>query len=462
MDADVVVIGCGPAGFYAARGAARAGLSVVLVEKGPLGGTGLRTGCLPVKVLLDGVRLRQAGAAGPGSRAAARAAPRAWGRALLRRTAGTMAGVECSLGQALGRDGVQVIHAEAELLDPRTVRAGEKSISCSSIVIATGTRAAAPAGIALDGAAIATHAEAVAWREVPRSIVIVGGDVEGIELACLFAHLGSRVHVVERLAEILPGQDRELVQPVESRLSRLGAWFHLGAEAIAARPTRGGAEVMLAGGASVRAEKVLVTGLREPNLPAGLEAAGVAAGPGRIPVDPSCRTSAANVYAVGDINGACGMAHVAIQQGMLVARVLRGGAPGPSAWPSLPRAMFTIPEVAGAGAQARDLDRQGIAYTRSTVALADTWRGISKGVREGFVTLLAAPGGRLLGAWAVGGGAPDIAAPFGAHVDRGATADDLLETLFIHPTMSEALLEAAWCFSTAAWAGRQPRQPGAR
>ena len=449
MDVDVVVIGCGPAGYYAARAAARAGLRTVMVDKGPLGGTGLRTGCLPVKMLLDAVR----------ERGRASAAPRGWGRATLRRTAAAMVGVEQRLEQALRRDGVQVVRGEAELLDAGAVRAGGRTISCGSIVLATGTRAAAPAGIDLDGQVVVSHVEAVSWREVPRSVAIVGGDVEGIELACLFAHLGSRVHIIEMKGEILPGQDRELVQPVEKRLDALGVRFHLGAAASGVRQARGGAEVLCADGEVVRAERVLVTGVRRPNLPAGLGRAGVVADENRIPVDSRFRTSAPGVYAVGDINGLCGMAHAAIQQGMLLGRILRGGPPGPTAWPSLPRAMFTIPEVAGAGAQARDLDSRGIAYRRTTVRLADTWRGISRGIGDGFVTALAAPDGRLLGLWAVGEGASEIAAPYGALVDRGVTADDLLEGLVIHPTLSEALLEAAWPLSTAAGAGRQSRPP---
>jgi dihydrolipoamide dehydrogenase len=450
MDADVVVIGCGPAGFYAARGAARAGLRSVMVESGALGGTGFRSGCLPVKMLLDVVRARK-GAAG-----------RAWGGALLRRTAAAMVGVEKRLADGLRGDEVEIVRGEAEFLDAHTVRAGGQTISAQAIVIATGTRPAAPAGIEMDGRMVVSHAEAVSWRDVPRSVAIVGGDVEGIELACLFAHLGSRVHVVELKPEILPGQDRDLVAPVETRLASLGVQLHLGAAASGVRSVHGRAEVLCADGRTVQVDRVIVTGIRRPNLPAGLDRAGVAAGEDRIPVDSGFRTNAPNIYAVGDINGLCGMAHAAIQQGMLIARIITGGRPGPAAWPSLPRAMFTIPEVAGAGAQARDLERRGTAYARSTVRLADTWRGISREVREGFVTVLAGTDGKLLGIWACGEGASEIAAPFGALVDRGATADDVLESLVIHPTLSEALLEACWPLSTAAGVGRQSRPPAGR
>jgi dihydrolipoamide dehydrogenase len=460
---DVVVLGCGPAGYYAALACARAGLATAIVERAELGGTGFRWGCLPVKMMLDAVRARlQASPRRASLPAPPRPVPRAFGGRLLRRTAEAMAGVESGMEQRLRAAGVTIVFGEAELLDARTVRAGGRVVAAPTIVIATGTRPAAPQGIELDGETVVSHVDLVSWRALPRSAAIVGADVEGIEIACLLAHLGTRVELIEMQGEILPGQDRDIVQPVGERLSALGATFHLGAAAAAVRRHRGWADVLLSDGGSVRAEKVIVTGLRRPNLPRGLDAAGVAHEAHRIPVDARFRTSALNLYAIGDINGLCGMAHTAIQQGILLARVIRGGGPGPSAWPSLPRALYTIPEVAGAGAQARDLERLGVSYRRSTYQLADSWRGISKGIRDGFLTMLAGEDGRILGIWACGDGVSEIAAPFGALVDRGATADELLESLFIHPTLSEALLEAAWPLSTAASADRPPLSRGGR
>jgi dihydrolipoamide dehydrogenase len=355
-----------------------------------------------------------------------------------------MVGVERRMAQELERHGVQMVHGEGEFVDAHTIRAGGAAFTAPTIVIATGTRPGAPAAIALDGNTVASHADLVGWRAAPATAVVVGADVEGIELACLLAHLGTRVELIEKLGEILPGMDRDLVRPVEERLCALGVRFRLSTEVTGVRPERGGAAVLLADGNAIRARKVIVTGVRTPNFPDGLGNAGIACSPDRIRVDARFRTSIPHIYAIGDINGLCGMAHAAIQQGILLARIIRGGRPGPSSWPSLPRAIFTIPEIAGAGSQARELDARGVAYTRATVALPDTWRGISKGLREGFVTVLAGEDRRLLGIWACGEGASELAAPFGFLLDRGATVDELLESLFIHPTLSEGLLEAAW------------------
>jgi dihydrolipoamide dehydrogenase len=442
MSIGVLILGCGPAGYYAALGCARAGLRTTVVEKGELGGTGFRWGCLPVKMMLDELRSRQVG--DRAGAAPASAASRRFGRGLLARTSAAMVGVERRMAEELGRHGVQVVHGQGEFVDAHTIRAGGPVFSAPTIVIATGTSPWAPAGVTLNGDAVASHADLVGWRAAPATAAIVGADVEGVELACLLAHLGTRVELIEKLGEILPGMDRDLVRPVEERLRALGVRFRLSTEVTGVRPERAGATVLLADGSVVRARRVLVTGVRRPNFPDGLGNAGIACSPDRISVDDRFRTSVPHIYAIGDINGLCGMAHAAIQQGILLARVIRGGRPGPSVWPSLPRAIFTIPEIAGAGSQARELDTRGVAYTRATVALPDTWRGISRGLRAGFVTMLAGEDRKLFGLWACGEGASELAAPFGFLLDRGATVDDLLESLFIHPTLSEGLLEAAW------------------
>jgi dihydrolipoamide dehydrogenase len=188
--------------------------------------------------------------------------------------------------------------------------------------------------------------------------------------------------------------------------------------------------------------RVLVTGLRAPNLPGGLAEAGVVCDAARIPVDGHFRTSVSHIYAIGDVNGLCGMAHAAIQQGLLLPGVLRGEPPAPADFPSPPRALFTVPEIAGARLQERELQARGLPFRAATVQLADTWRGLSHGLREGFLKALAAPDGRLLGIWVCAENASELAAPYGALLARGATVEEVRRSLFIHPTLAEALLEA--------------------
>jgi dihydrolipoamide dehydrogenase len=428
VDTELLVLGCGPAGWYCALEAARAGFRTALAEKAELGGTGFRWGCLPVKMGLDAMRR---------------------GRAALPSLA-AMREVERRLEEGLRAAGVALLAGEASFLDAHTLSVGGRQVRAETVVIATGTRPAAPAspgfapaGLALDGQRVASHVELVRRGRAPRSAVVVGADVEGVELACLLAGMGSRVRLLEQLPEILPGQDRDLAGPVQAKLEGLGVRLHLGARVAGAAARARGAVVVLQSGEELAAELVLLTGLRAPNLPAGLDRAGVAWEADRIPVDERFRTSVPHVYAIGDVNGRCGMAHAAIQQGLLLPRSLRGGPPAPAAYPAPPRAVFTVPEIAGAGLQERELQAQGLPFRSTRVQLAETWRGLSRERQEGFLKVLAAPEGRLLGLWVCAEDASELAAPFGPLLERQATVEEVRRSLFIHPTLAEALLEAA-------------------
>jgi dihydrolipoamide dehydrogenase len=446
METELLVLGSGPAGWYCALEAARAGFRTALAERAELGGTGFRWGCLPVKMALDGLRE----ALPPGS---ARARRRRLPRPALPSPA-RLAEVERRLEEGLRAAGVALLAGEASFLDARTLVVGSERIRAEVVVIATGTRPAAPAGIELDGERVASHADLVRGGRAPRTVAVVGADVEGVELACLLSGLGARVHLLEQESEILPGQDRDLADPVRETLEALGVRLRLGARVVGAGAAvrsplaaRGEARlrraaVRLAGGEELAVERVLVTGLRAPNIPAGLREAGVACAEDRIPVDACFRTSVPHVYAIGDVNGLCGMAHAAIQQGLLLPRSLRGGPPAPAAWPSPPRALFTIPEIAGAGLQERELRARGLPFRRARVELADTWRGLSRGLRQGFLKALAAPDGRLLGIWVCAENASELSAPFGPLLEHGAGVEEVRRSLFIHPTLAEALLEA--------------------
>jgi dihydrolipoamide dehydrogenase len=427
VDTELLVLGSGPAGWYCALEAARAGFRTALAEKAELGGTGFRWGCLPVKMGLDAMRR---------------------GRAALP-TPARLREVERRLEEGLRAAGVTLLAGEASFLDAHTLSVGGRQVRAGTVVIATGTRPAAPAGLALDGRRMISHVELVRQARAPRGearlrrAAVVGADVEGVELACLLAGMGSRVQLLEQLPEILPGQDRDLADPVQARLQALGVRLHLGARVASAATRARGAVLVLESGEELAAELVLLAGLRAPNLPAGLDRAGVAWEADRIPVDDRFRTSAPNIYAIGDINGLCGMAHAAIQQGLLLPGSLRGEPPAPAAYPAPPRAVFTIPEIAGAGLQERELQARGQPFRGARVELAETWRGFSRERQGGFLKVLAAPDGRLLGLWVCAEDASELAAPFGPLLERQATLEEVRRSLFIHPTLAEALLEAA-------------------
>ena len=433
------MLGGGAAGFYCALSAAREGFRTVLVEKAQLGGTAFRWGCLPVKMALD--RLKSRGGRFPGRRPSS----------LLREVARALDGLETRLRRQLEEAGVEIILGEGAFVSERTFRVGERELRGRHVVLATGTSAAGPPVLELDGDRVISHVEVFAAAGVPRSLLIVGADVEGAEFAALFSALGCRVVLVEQEQELLPGMDRDLAAPVEAALRRSGVQLRLGAAVTAAAARRGGVALELASGDPVAGERVLVTGLRRANLPAGLERTGVEWEPDRIRVGPSLATTCPGVYAIGDVNGLLGMAHAAIQQGILLPRSLREGRPlDQRRWQAYrrpPRAVYTLPEIGGAGFTERELQRAGTPYGLTTVALEDTWRGLSlsgTGPGRGFLKLLTGEAEEILGIWVVSHGAAEAGALFGLLIEGGLTVSQLAGSLITHPTLGEALREAAF------------------
>ncbi len=444
MNFDVLVLGSGPAGYYCALNCARLGKKTVLVEKDRLGGTGFRWGCLPLKMMLD--RIRRPAAADTSKYRAS----------VITETAGRIEAVETRIERRLTGAGVTLIKGQGRFVDPGTFRLGKRSISASHIVIGTGTEPAGCPGVPLDGKRIISHKDVLSLPRAPKKILILGGDVEGVEFACLFSRLGTQVTVVEKEAEILPGTDRDLVEPLEVQLTARGVRLTTEAVVRSCSTDEAAAIVDLDNGSHLSGDTVLVTGLRRANLPEGLETAGVDHDEQKIGVDDDLQTSCGGIYAAGDINGITGMAHAAIQQALLVARrITKGAVLGITegavrriapAGPPYPRAIYTLPEIAGAGYQETELKAAGIPYKYRRYRIGDTWRGFSKGIDEGFVKILAGRDDRILGIWMCGGYASELASLFGALVSKNLTVGELLHSLILHPTLGEALLEAAMEF----------------
>jgi len=435
---DVLVLGSGPAGFYCALNCARLGRKTILVERERFGGTGFRWGCLPVKMMLDRMRTGAAAEGGADKESIGSAA------SVIGGTARRIQEVETRIRGRLKAAGVEVVQGEGRLADPNTFRLGENTISATRIVIACGTEPAGWPGVSLDGETVLSHREVLGLSEIPEHLLILGGDVEGIEFACLFSRLGGRVTVIEQVRSILPGTDPELAEPIRRDLLDRGVSLKTGAEVQGCTPDRGWA-VSLGDGSQLRGDRLLVTGLRRPNFPEGLDRVGVEHDSQKIKVDSDLQTSCDTIYAVGDINGITGMAHAAIQQGLLAARRIAGlgGSAGPTPTsPPYPRAIYTLPEIAGAGYQANELDADGIPYRRLLYRLGDTWRGFSKRIDEGFVKVLAGEDDRILGLWICGADASEQASLFGPLLAGGLTIDGLRDGLILHPTLGEAALEA--------------------
>ena len=442
MQYDVLVLGSGPAGFYCALNCARLGGKTILVERDRLGGTGFRWGCLPVKMMLD--RLR----AGAGAEGSSDTDFRGDAVSVITDTFRRIQEVETRIRRRLTTAGVEVIQNEGRLVDPNTFHLGRRRISASRIVIATGTEPAGWPGVSLDGETVISHRDVLGLTGIPEHLLILGGDVEGIEFACLFARLGGRVTVIEKEQQILPGMDPDLAIPIEEALLGRGVCLRTGAEVRDCAVDRG-ATVSLGDGSQIEGDRVLVTGLRRPNFPEGLERVGVEHDGHKIKVNIDLQSSCDTIYAVGDINGITGTAHAAIQQALLAAREIAGLgriarkiSAGPKAGPPYPRAVYTLPEIAGAGYQENELSAQRIPYKRLSYRLGETWRGVSKRIDQGFIKVLAGEDDRILGLWICGADASEQASLFGPLLSAGLTLEGLKNGLILHPTLGEAALEA--------------------
>ncbi len=437
MHFDCLVLGSGPAGFYAALSCAKNGYSVALVEKSTWGGTGFRDGCLPVKTALDRMRLYEK------SKALFHVDEKF--RSLFFpdffvNNEKKMKKVEGLITDRLRCAGVQLFHGNGLFHSAKVYETAGKRITAETVIIATGTQPSAPEGIALDSGTIITHREALRLDKIPNEMIIIGGNVEGIEFSSLFSALGVRVTVLEQDCEILPGNDRDLLQPVFDTLKRNGVKLRTETRVLSTGSTEEKAFVELKNGERLFTSMVLVTGCRKPNLPEGLKNTGVIFTETTIPVNEKLETNVPGVFAVGDVNGIHGMAHTAIQQGMFIVDSMKGRKI-PLNYENLPRAMFTLPEVAGAGKQEWELLQKNIPYKTVSFQIADTWRGFSKDIQSGIIKLVFSPGETLAGIWMSSENASEILSFSGLLLGKKVSKDDILRNLFIHPTLGEGILE---------------------
>jgi len=442
MEYDVLVLGCGPAGFYSALSCASCGLRTAVVERGIPGGTGLATGCLPVKMILDRIKLlRDAGYS--------ENLPR-----VLEEISRKVTEIPSQVLRRLKEASVDLYTGEGAFLSDRCLKIGKTILTARFIVLATGTEPEIVHGLS-GHPNIISHTEAVSLSRPPGSLTILGSNVEGIEFASLFSELGSQVMVIEQEDEILPSYDRDLVAPLEDRLRENGVTFRMGSIVIGCRDSEEGLVLDIQGPGRLDGHKnpdesgipalkgpLLMTGLRRPCLPAGLDATGVSCSQDRIPVDRMLRTNVPHIYAVGDINGILGMGSSAMQQGMQIGDLLSRSRPPSLEQGCLPRAVFSLPEIAGAGLQEQELTALGISYKVGRFELGQTWRGFGQGI-GGFVKVLSRGKDDLAGIWMSGPSVSEIAGLCAPLLNGGNGLDGLKRGLMIHPVLGEAVMEAA-------------------
>ena len=447
MEKTIAIIGGGPGGYVAAIRAAQLGARVHLIEEQSLGGTCLNVGCIPTKALIHCAdeyrRLRR----GVESGLFAGDLAIDWAAAQKRKD-GTVRKLVRGVSGLLAANGVILHKARARIRGAGAVELSDGILlEVDAIVLAVGS---VPARIAFEGAdlpGVVDSTGALAFEELPRSLCILGGGVIGAEFAFLFNSLGVHVRVVEMLPRILPPVDAEIAAIVRKSLTAQGVVFSTDARLTRVRSLGDGLEVVASqdgGELRIPCDKLIVAVGRKANTEnMGLDEVGVRRTRGFVEVDEGFLSSVPGIYAIGDCNGRTMLAHAASAQGVAaVERIL--GHVGAYDGGVVPSCVYTSPEVASVGLTEEEARARGVAFDIGTFPLAGNGKAMIEEGAEGLVKLVAArEGGRLLGAHMVGPRVTDIVGELALAIRLGATVDDIAATIHAHPTIDEAVCEAA-------------------
>jgi len=452
---DLIVIGAGPGGYVCAVRASQLGMKVAMVEKrATFGGTCLNVGCIPSKALLHASELfEEAGHSfekmGIGVK------PKLdLGRMLAFKDEAVKGNTD-GVAFLMRKNKIDHFHGSGRIKAPGVVEVTfinkeQQQVDAKSIVIATGSSVARLAGIDIDEKSVVSSTGALALPKVPKRLLVIGAGVIGLELGSVWRRLGAEVTVVEFLDRILPGTDAEVAKQLQRILGKQGVTFKLGSkvtgikksgsvQAVTVEPAQGGEPETL------EADVVLVAIGRVPFTDGlGLAEAGIGLdNRGRVIVDEHYRSSVPGIYAIGDVIAGPMLAHKAEDEGVAVAEILAGQA-GHVNYGVIPNVIYTAPEVASVGKSEEELKAAGISYKVGKFPFTANGRAKANQTTDGFVKILAdAETDRVLGVHIVGANASEMIAEAAVLMEFGGSAEDLARTTHAHPTLTEAVKEAA-------------------
>ena len=458
---DLVVIGAGPGGYVAAIRAAQLGMKVAVVEKrATLGGTCLNVGCIPSKALLQSSHLFEETGHDLAAHGIVVAAPKLDFAQMMKRkgevVGATTKGIEFLFkkNKVASFRGAGRIEAAGSVAVVGEDGAVKETLAARNILIASGSEVTPLPGVAIDEKKIVSSTGALELAEVPRRLVVVGAGIIGLELGSVWRRLGSEVTVIEFLDRITPGVDDEITKFLQRALAKQGLKFRLGAKVTKAEATDSGVTLTVEpskGGAAetLEADVVLVAIGRRPYVAGlGLDKAGVKlTDRGRIAVDGHFQTSVPGIYAIGDVVDGPMLAHKASEDGIACVETL-AGQKGHVNWDLVPSVIYTQPEVAWVGKTEEQLKAAGVAYKIGKYPFTADPRSRANGATEGFVKVLAdKTTDRVLGVHIFGAEAGTMIGEAGLAMEFAASAEDIGRVCHAHPTVNEALKEAA----LAAW-----------
>jgi dihydrolipoamide dehydrogenase len=460
MSYDLIVIGAGPGGYVCAIRAAQLGLKVAVVERRKsktLGGTCLNIGCIPSKALLYASEKFAEAAHDLAALGVVVDKPKLDLPSMLKHKDDTVASnvngiaflfkkhkIESFFGAgAIKAAGQGAIEVEVTAED-----GVKQTLSTKNVVIATGSDSTPLPGVEIDEERIVSSTGALSLAKPPKDLLVVGAGVIGLELGSVWGRLGSNVTVVEFLDRILPGIDAEVAKQFQRILQKQGFTFHLGQKVskiekgerlrVTIEPAAGGEA------STLEADVVLVAIGRRPVTDGlGLEKAGVATERGRVVIDDHFATNVPGVYAIGDVVRGPMLAHKAEDEGLAVAEIL-AGQHGHVNYEVIPGVVYTSPEIASVGATEEELKEGGVAYKVGKFPFTANGRARAMRQTDGFVKILAdAATDRILGVHIIGVGAGELIAEACVLMEFGGSSEDLARTCHAHPTLSEAVREAA-------------------
>jgi dihydrolipoamide dehydrogenase len=452
IECEICVLGSGPGGYTAAFRAADLGRRTVLIERHEtLGGVCLNVGCIPSKALLHAARLidEAAHAAEIGIAFSRPAIDLDKLRAYKDRVVAQMSG---GLAAMAKQRKVEIVRGSGTFVSPHEIAVdgpdGRRSVRFEQAIIAAGSQALKLPGLPWGDPRLMDSTDALRLDAVPKTLLVIGGGIIGLEMACVYAALGSEVSVVELLDQLMPGADADLVRPLAQRLGKRYRGIHLKTRVVRIEPEADGLHAFFEGDpapAAQRFERVLVAVGRVPNgRQIGAERAGVAVDErGYIPVDRQLRTNVPHIFAIGDIVGPPMLAHKATHQGKVAAEVA-AGLHREFVAQVIPSVAYTDPEVAWVGLTETEAKRSGIAYGIGKFPHAASGRAVGVGRSEGFTKLIFdETHHRILGAGIVCPNAGELIAELALAIEMGCEAADLGLTIHPHPTFAESIAMAA-------------------
>ena len=457
---DLVVIGAGPGGYVAAIRAAQLGMRVACVEKdGALGGTCLNVGCIPSKALLDSSELFHQARHGLGAHGVNVSGVELDLGAMMTRKDRVVRGLTQGVASLFKKNKVVWVQGAARLAAPGRVAVrgaqGEQTLEAARVLIASGSEPAPLRTLPFDGERIVSSTEALSLSRVPARMLVVGAGAVGLELGSVWSRLGAEVTVVEIVDRILPGMDGGMAGQLQRALERQGLSFRLATEARGAVRAGNGVRVTVAskdGSADVDADVVLVAIGRRPYMNGlGVRELGVKVDErGRIVVNDRFETSVAGVFAIGDVIAGPMLAHKASEEGVIAVECM-AGQPAHVNYDAIPNIVYTWPELASVGLSEEEAAARGVAVAVGTFPFVANGRARCLNETDGGVKVLAGVRtDRIVGLHILGPRASDLIAEAALAMEFDASAEDVARSIHGHPTLPEAIKEAALAVSKRA------------